>query len=56
MYKLHGFSQSGNAYKVAVLLQALRQRLERAAEGVAGMEATVRDVAGRAHRAEVVRA
>src|SRR5688572_4870688 len=25
MYKLHGFSQSGNAYKVAVLLQALRQ-------------------------------
>jgi glutathione S-transferase len=25
MYKLHCFSQSGNAYKVAVLLQALRQ-------------------------------
>jgi glutathione S-transferase len=25
MYKLHGFAQSGNAYKVAVLLQALRQ-------------------------------
>ena len=25
MYKLHGFSQSGNAYKVALLLQALRQ-------------------------------
>jgi glutathione S-transferase len=25
MYKLHAFSQSGNAYKVAVLLQALRQ-------------------------------
>lgn len=25
MYRLHGFSQSGNAYKVAVLLQALRQ-------------------------------
>jgi glutathione S-transferase len=24
MYQLHGFSQSGNAYKVAVLLQALR--------------------------------
>src|SRR5688572_23219681 len=24
MYKLHCFSQSGNAYKVAVLLQALR--------------------------------
>lgn len=25
MYKLHAFAQSGNAYKVAVLLQALRQ-------------------------------
>lgn len=25
MYKLHAFSQSGNCYKVAVLLQALRQ-------------------------------
>jgi glutathione S-transferase len=25
MYKLHAFSQSGNAYKVALLLQALRQ-------------------------------
>jgi glutathione S-transferase len=25
MYKLHGFSQSGNSYKVALLLQALRQ-------------------------------
>jgi glutathione S-transferase len=25
MYKLHGFAQSGNAYKVALLLQALRQ-------------------------------
>ena len=25
MYKLHGFSQSGNTYKVALLLQALRQ-------------------------------
>jgi glutathione S-transferase len=25
MYRLHGFSQSGNAYKVALLLQALRQ-------------------------------
>ena len=25
MYKLHGFAQSGNAYKVAMLLQALRQ-------------------------------
>ena len=25
MYKLHGFCQSGNAYKVALLLQALRQ-------------------------------
>ncbi len=25
MYKLHGFSQSGNAYKVALLLQALNQ-------------------------------
>jgi len=25
MYKLHAFSQSGNAFKVAVLLQALRQ-------------------------------
>jgi glutathione S-transferase len=25
MYKLHGFAQSGNAYKVAVLLQALGQ-------------------------------
>lgn len=24
MYKLHGFAQSGNAYKVALLLQALR--------------------------------
>ncbi len=28
MYKLHGFSQSGNAYKVALLLQALRQPWE----------------------------
>jgi glutathione S-transferase len=25
MYKLHGFAQSGNAYKVALLLEALRQ-------------------------------
>ena len=25
MYRLHGFSQSGNVYKVALLLQALRQ-------------------------------
>ena len=25
MYKLHGFSQSGNTYKVALLLQALQQ-------------------------------
>src|SRR5947208_2231574 len=25
MYKLHAFAQSGNAFKVAVLLQALRQ-------------------------------
>src|SRR5690349_5243891 len=25
MYKLHAFSQSGNAYKVAVMLQAIRQ-------------------------------
>ena len=25
MYKLHGFSQSGNTYKVALLLEALRQ-------------------------------
>lgn len=25
MYKLHGFSQSGNSYKVALLLQALQQ-------------------------------
>lgn len=25
MYKLHGFSQSGNSYKVALLLQALKQ-------------------------------
>ena len=28
MYKLHGFCQSGNAYKVALLLQALRQPWE----------------------------
>ena len=25
MYQLHGFAQSGNAYKVALLLQALKQ-------------------------------
>ena len=25
MYKLHGFAQSGNTYKVAILLQALGQ-------------------------------
>jgi glutathione S-transferase len=25
MYRLHGFSQSGNTYKVALLLQALQQ-------------------------------
>ena len=25
MYKLHAFAQSGNTYKVALLLQALRQ-------------------------------
>ena len=30
MYKLHGFSQSGNTYKVALLLQALRQPWEAA--------------------------
>ena len=28
MYKLHAFAQSGNAYKVAVMLQALRQPWE----------------------------
>ena len=28
MYKLHGFSQSGNTYKVALLLQALQQPWE----------------------------
>ncbi len=28
MYRLHGFSQSGNTYKVAFLMQALGQRWE----------------------------
>jgi glutathione S-transferase len=42
MYKLHAFCQSGNAYKVALLLQALRQPWEPVhlpfAEFVAGIQ------------------
>ena len=51
MYKLHGFAQSGNAYKVAVLLQALRQPWEAVhlpfaqfAEGIQRSDAWRQDV------------
>jgi glutathione S-transferase len=51
MYKLHGFAQSGNAYKVAMLLQALRQPWEAVhlpfasfAEGIQRSDAWRQDV------------
>ena len=51
MYKLHGFAQSGNAYKVALLLQALRQPWEavhmpfaRFVEGIQRSDAWRQDV------------
>jgi glutathione S-transferase len=51
MYRLHGFAQSGNSYKVALLLQALQQPWEplhlpiaKFAEGIQRSEAWRQDV------------